>query len=123
MRGNTIDEPYEYPITPGTEEWASISSHTEKAEQLQIPQDVLEHMTTEALVETVVNYPYLPDMGAFSTQELGYRSVRDGFNGLQELESRPDGMACLRTYYEAEQANLSSVARWLVEIILDQNEA
>ena len=93
--GYTIDEPYEYPIEPGTDEWFAIESHAEKVEMLQIPQDVLNEMTTEALVESVVNYPYFPDMDSFSTQELGYETVRNGFNGLQELESRPDGMLCL----------------------------
>ena len=123
--GYTIDEPYEYPIEPGTDEWFAIESHAEKVEMLQIPQDVLNEMTTEALVESVVNYPYFPDMDSFSTQELGYETVRNGFNGLQELESRPDGMLCLAEYYEEQQTTRSSgmsyVVRRAIEITLEEN--
>lgn len=123
--GYTIDEPYEYPIKPGTDEWFEIEDHVEKIKMLQIPQDVLDKMTTEALVESVVNYPYFPDMDAFSTQELGYEAVRNGFNGLQELESRPDGMSCLAEYYKKQQMNrsadMSYVVKRAIQITLDEN--
>ena len=119
--GYTINEPYDYPIKPGTDEWFKIEDHVEKVKMLQIPQDVLEKMTTEALVESVVNYPYLLDMLAFATQKLGYEAVRDGFNGLQELERRPDGMSCLAKYYEKNQKNLGFVVRSTIQITLDEN--
>lgn len=123
--GYTIDEPYEYPIKPGTDEWFSIESHADKVEMLQIPQEILENMTTRALVESVVNYPYFPDMDAFSTPELGYMAVRDGFNGLQELENRPDGMSCLSAYFEDQQAarsaDMTYVVRRAIKITLEEN--
>lgn len=119
--GYTIDEPYDYPIKPGTDEWFKIEDHVEKREMLQIPQDVLEKMTTESLVESIANYPYLLDMLAFSTQKLGYEAVRNGFNGLQELERRPDGMSCLAKYYEKNQKNLNFVVRSAIQITLDAN--
>lgn len=124
--GYTIDEPYEYPIQPGTDEWFAIESHADKVEMLQIPQEVLENMTTRALVESVVNYPYFPDMDAFSTPEQGYRAVRDGFNGLQELEARPDGIACLSEYFEGQQrvpsADMTYVVRRAIEITLESGQ-
>ena len=115
--GYTIDEPYEYPIQPGTDEWFAIESHADKVEMLQIPQEVLENMTTRALVESVVNYPYFPDMDTFSTPEQGYRAVRDGFNGLQELEARPDGMACLQAGWD-----IHMVRQWYIPHCLYQQE-
>ena len=120
--GYTIDRPYEYPIKPGTDEWFSIVCHADKVEMLQIPQEILENMTTDALVESVGNYPYFPDMDAFSTQELGYKAVRDGFNGLRELESRPDGMSCLSAYFENQKTthpgDMRYVVRRAIEITL-----
>ena len=92
---------------------------------LQIPQEILENMTTDALVECVVNYPYFPDMDAFSTQELGYKAVRDGFNGLRELESRPDGMSCLSADFENQKTthpgDMRYVVRRAIEITLAEN--
>ena len=124
--GYTIDEPYEYPIKPGTEEWFAIESHSEKVKMLQIPQETLEKMTTQALAESVANYPYLGDMLAFSTSEKGYETVRDGFNGLQELENRPDGISALSEYYESQQmmrsADMSYVVRSAIEITIEENK-
>lgn len=123
--GYTIDEPYEYPIKPGTEEWFAIESHSEKVKMLQIPQETLEKMTTQALAESVANYPYLGDMLAFSTSEKGYETVRDGFNGLQELENRPDGISALSEYYESQQmmrsTDMSYVVRSAIEITIEEN--
>lgn len=116
----SIDTPYVYPLKPGTEEWFAIEDHSKKVELLQIPEDILTKLTTEALVETVVAYPYLGDMHYFSTLELGYNSVRDHFNGLQELERRPDGMETLLAYYRGEMLRRSeyTLALASVEIIL-----
>lgn len=118
--GYTIDTPYAYPLEPGTDDWFAIEDHSIKVELLQVPENILTKLTTQALVETVVSYPYLNDMHYFSTPELGYTSVRDHFNGLQELERRPDGMETLLAYYRAEMSRRSeyTLALASVEIIL-----
>ena len=121
----TINIPYEYPLQPGTDEWFAIESHSEKAEMCQIPDDILENLSTAALVETVVNYPYFTDMSAFSTPELGYATVRDHFNGLQELEKRADGASTLLSYYQAlknQRADVNFLTFASMEITLQQPE-
>ena len=60
----TITEAYQYPIVPGTAEWASFKTRMEKVAACQIPESILKNMTTEALVETVMNYPLLVDIFA-----------------------------------------------------------
>ena len=47
--GYTIDEPYEYPVVPGTEEWVALDTFEEKLELSQIPDEILQEMTTELL--------------------------------------------------------------------------
>lgn len=86
----TITTPYEFPIQPGTDEWKKLKSHTEKVDVCQIPNNILENMTTEALAETVINYPLSADMFAYSSPNKGFQQVYSVFNGLQELASRLD---------------------------------
>lgn len=95
----TIDLPYEYPVQPGTDEWFALETHGNRAAISQIPDDILHALTTNALVETVINYPFMSDMLLFSDGETGYQIVRDNFNGLQELEVRPDGLETLSRFY------------------------
>ncbi len=61
----------------------------------RVPEEVAKNMTTRALAETVVTYPYLVDMYAFDSIDLWFQ----GFKGLPmvaELCARPDCLAVLR---------------------------
>jgi len=122
----SIDTAYEYPIQPGTEEWFAIEKHSEKVKLCQIPENILKEMTTDALIETIINYPYFGDMTAFSDPKTGYTSVRDSFNGLQELEQRSDGMNKLLDYYEnimTNQIDMNVVIRAAIEMTLLESES
>lgn len=105
----TIDTPYEYPAQPGTEEWSALDGRSEKAEACQIPEEILENMTTEALVYTVLNYPFMIDIYAYNyySEEgdsylLAMESIATEFNGLQELKQRPDAVEVIETIEEAD---------------------
>lgn len=67
-----IDVPYEYPIVPGTDEWFAMSGR-ERKKACQIPEDVLERLTDEALARSVLDYPFLMDMTLYSTPEGDWR--------------------------------------------------
>jgi len=83
-------EPYEYPIVPGTDEWSELTSLAEKIEVCHVPQMALDNMTTEALLETVLNYPLLGNIFAYDTPQKGFEAIREYCNGLQEIWTRPD---------------------------------
>lgn len=100
----TIDTPYEYPVVPGTPEWLSYATVIGRRKACQVPDEILEHMTTDALLQTVLDYPFLSDMYAFNTIEMGYEAVRKHCNSLREFENRPD---CLETLSRYCQANYS----------------
>lgn len=85
-----INTPYQYPITSDSEEWFATNSHADRVGYCQIPEDILHGMSTKALVETVADYPLLVDILLLSSAELGYQCVLDSFNGVRELEKRPD---------------------------------
>lgn len=101
----TIDTPYEYPILPGTQEWIDLGDVVSRRESCQIPEDILHNMTADALLETVINYPFMADMYAFDDFQTGYETVKRRFNGLQELANRPDFSDILLSSYSESYAS------------------
>lgn len=83
-----IDTPYIYPVTPEKKEWKNLKTHEEKVAACQIPEDILNSLTTEALIETVKNYPLAVDMYAYNSVQEGYQVLKEQFNGIKELSSR-----------------------------------
>lgn len=57
--------PYKYPVTKGSVEWVSIKNYQSLRDVCQIPLDTVNRMTTEALFESVQNYPLIGDAFAF----------------------------------------------------------
>ena len=96
----TIDTPYEFPILPGTQEWIDLGDTLAPRRACQVPDEILQHMTTDALLQTVLDYPFLSDMYAFNSFEQGYIVVRRRFAGLWEFEHRPDYLEALSQYCE-----------------------
>lgn len=86
----TVDTAYEYPIVPGTPEWNELNSLDEKIAACHVDDNLLASMTTPALLETVLNYPLLINMYAYSYPEMGINSVAQYFNGLNLLFARND---------------------------------
>lgn len=96
----TINTPYEYPIVPGSNEWAGLNSLKEKIEVCAVDESLLEAMTTEALLETVINYPLLINIYAFDTIDEGFASVAEYFPGIEMLLSREDAATCIQAVLE-----------------------
>lgn len=81
---------YVYPVLPGTDAWNALSSHADMLAVCQIPEDILKSLSTRDLLIAVLDYPLMVDMHSYSNMEQGFLSVKNQFNGLQELVSRPD---------------------------------
>jgi hypothetical protein len=90
---------YDFPVKPGTPEWAALKSHDEMLKISQIPTEVLQRMTTRELVKTVLDYPLFGDMLAHNILQEGFGRVTEGFNGLKELIQRSDAGAALLARY------------------------
>lgn len=124
-------EIYTYPITPDDPEWANYN-HAELVSMLQIPEDILDNMTDAELVESVLDYPYIGDVMAYSTVELGMRVVSEHFNGLKELLNRPGtGKILIEKYrqspteeelHKEEDSDILFEA-WAIEFILSYMNA
>jgi len=95
----TDNTPYAFPVVPGTSEWESFHTKQEMLDVCQIPEDKLESMTTEALLETVLNYPLIDTFFVFNTIEDACDVMSDDFNGFEELFSRDDVVPILLERY------------------------
>ena len=62
----------------------------EKLESCQIPKDTAEKMTTEALLDSILENPFTVDMFAYDSYEEGYQKVKDEIFVFQNLLDRSD---------------------------------
>lgn len=93
-----ITKSYDYPVKPGMQKWEEL---TDKRGACEIPEEVLGKLTTEALLDTVLNYPLLIGWTAHNTLDEGVESEIRQFNGLQELLRRGDaGEVVYKKYCE-----------------------
>lgn len=90
---------YDYPITPGTDEWKKLTTHKQMLEAVQVPEDILENMDTQELIITVLENPMILDMYAYYTPEEGFDKGYDilcqKLNCVRELDTRSDSIAYL----------------------------
>lgn len=50
---------YEYKIRSGSESWHKAKNHQELREVCQIPPEVIQKMSTDLLIKSVLNYPLM----------------------------------------------------------------
>lgn len=117
----TIDTPYEFPVVPGTQEWLDLGSTIARRKACQVPDEIIQNMTTDALLLTVLNHPFINDMYAFNSLEQGYVAVRrrPSFSDLREFEHRPDYLEVLSQYCEAS-ASILEEEKDLEDFIADK---
>lgn len=99
-----LDEPYEFPLYPGTPEWDAITprSTTMLLSVCQVPEDILYHLTTPALATTAAAYPAmsrgshirLTDWSQWEERVIG------GSNAVRELMRRPEGTEAMARFVQ-----------------------
>lgn len=90
---------WDYPVKPGTPEWAAFTTGQQMVDACQIPQEILEILTTQELVQICLDYPLFLNYRAFNDERVGIEILIENFNGLQELLKREDGTKELMTVY------------------------
>ena len=91
------DEAHVYDVVPGSSEWNELEPE-ERYEACAVSESEVQGMTTRALVETVLNYPYLINIYAYDSLSLGIEEVSEYFPGVQELLNRSDATEALEEY-------------------------
>lgn len=92
-----ISKPYEYPVNPGTDEWNKLTIE-EKRQLTYVDRETAEKMTTNAILITTLNYPFIIDIHAFSDIEEGIETVKERFPPLDILISRDDATTVISDY-------------------------
>lgn len=85
-----------------------LENHQQMVDACQIPEDVYKNMTTEELSQTILAYPLNADMFAYDTCEIGFDTVKEHFNGLQEFCERTDSVSYLIDLYSTQEVVLQS---------------
>lgn len=96
----TIDTPYTYPVLPGTDEWNSLSMD-ERIALSHVNEEIVEDMTTEAVLITTLQYPFIINIFAYSTVDEGIEVVKGYCAPLAELLTRDDALQKVNLYLEA----------------------
>lgn len=84
----TTDTKYRYSISPRTKEWNSYKNANDRKVVLQIPEDVLQNVSTQELLDICLEYPYLVDIMCYNSIQEGFNAVLKDFNGFRELIKR-----------------------------------
>lgn len=93
----TIDY-YEYPITVDSPSWFQYTV-LEKVEMLRIPEKILNRMSDEALVQAIVDFPYIGDIYYYGSGVYdGVHTVAKYCSALNELITRESGIRTLKSY-------------------------
>ena len=102
----SITEPYDYAAITDSDAWKEMSG-AERLAAVQIPDDIVREMTTEALLRSILTSPFvLTGMNAFSTIHMGFLNTYYQLPVIEELVSRDDFGNSLINVYDAEPVHL-----------------
>lgn len=96
-----ISDAYDYPLKPGMPGWRLLNSTDEMDSVLQIPEDVLFSISTEGLIETVLNYPRFADLYFQEDYQFAFNILVEHFNGFSELLKRQNAATLLLNRYKS----------------------
>ena len=116
----------EYPITPDSPEWKTMSSSDAYA-ACNMPKEYAESLSSDDLSKYVGNYPFLGDIMMFNSIEDGINSLKEKSTVFEELFSRSDcdeallkeyrNMSC--DYKILEKQHDMSASGYLKQIFLE----
>jgi hypothetical protein len=98
---------WDYPVKPGTEEWAKLEGRKARVDTCQAPAAVLQDISTYDLMNLCLQYPFLYDVFAFNNINSGLDKLFDDFNGIREFAQREDALEILWRQYESDIQHFS----------------
>ena len=103
---------YQYPVLPGMESWP-YGNHGEMVNVCQIPDEILQSMTTDQLVESVLYYPLYADLLAYNSPQEAYQILKTFVPAFDELSKRTDCSESLYKYFSSHREKmLTDLAIW-----------
>lgn len=90
---------YQYPVTPYDEAWGKYTQTSEMLAACQIPEEILDQLPTEELLELILDCPELITIKFYDSIEEGVKLMAERFNGMNALLAREDCLAVVSQYY------------------------
>ncbi|WP_439489096.1 hypothetical protein [Algoriphagus sp.] len=56
------DTRWDYPIRPGSKEWATLPSTADRVKAIQVPEDVLPKLSDQQLLDVILEYPFFSQL-------------------------------------------------------------
>lgn len=81
--------------------WRELNSFEEMLAVTNLPQDIIDKLTTEQLAECCVNHPLRMIYLTYDKPELGIKTIINNFNGFKELKNRHDYAQSVINLYTA----------------------
>jgi len=91
---------WDYPMKYGVPGWEALKTTEERFNAYNIPDAILNSISTEELVKICMAYPQWGLMHAFNDRRTGFCVLVDYFNGFQELFKRDDAAIELLKAYD-----------------------
>lgn len=95
-------ETFEYAVTTDDAQWAQLNSIDEMLEVCAIPYAVTGQMTTDALIDAVLDFPLLVNIFLYETEQEGIAALIEECDAYQELRMRSDASSKLTNRINAE---------------------
>lgn len=116
VNAQVTDEPYKYPVRPGTEEWKSFKKHKDLREISQIPETLIQRMDTKTLLQSVIDYPLIGDVLIFKSYKAGINQLKSNFFAIDSLIRRTDFLAHLIDQYKSYEVTRIGNLKSVVEV-------
>jgi hypothetical protein len=100
---------YEFSVKQGTKEWKQFVSIEKRIAALQIPDTVLRIISTDGLLQTCLEFPYLTDFLFANNYQEGFEALVAEFNGFRELLKRRDLTIVLLKKYNDMTSNVKNL--------------
>jgi hypothetical protein len=99
------DEPFTFEKVTKPEVWRTFNSLEDMLEACQLPNELLPVISTENLIQTIMNHPLYGIYSAYNNELDGVNVLLDNFNGFKELQNREGASEAVIEYYAATDVN------------------
>lgn len=105
---------YVFPITHDSPEWQNYVTIDEKIKATLIPYDVLSTISTDGLIQTILNHPLLPNVYAYSSDDDAFLQMYKQLDVFEEVCSRDDAGTLLLSYFSKDNDKIQLKALDLI---------
>lgn len=111
---STEETEYEFPYSIEKGNWDDLYLCDKPLEELQIPEDVIETISTEGLLQLLFKYPFICQIDNYDEMTIGYNKLKKEFNGINAFLSRDDAYNVLIKSYQQYQIPNERIVKYPV---------